>query len=292
MRLCVSTIAWPREADAAVAGLLVEEGVTAIEIAPSKIHPDPANTPAEVTSDYRSFWSDRGIDIVAAQAILFGRPDLTIFTDTATRRKTTDYLKRVIGLCAGLGAGAIVFGAPRNRRIENKAPATARDIAVAFFRDLGQTASDTGTTLVLEANPPEYGADYITRAADAIDLVRAVDHSGFRLHLDTACMTLVGDPIVEVFSAGGPWLRHFHVSEPQLAPVNPGGLDSAPFATGLDMARYRHWVSIEMNQTTPFGVDAIRTAIRWIKVAYASVFDEGPVAERAHGDESQPQWQI
>ena len=48
---------------------------------------------------------------------------------------------------------------------------------------------------MMEANPPEYGADFVTRAAEAIELVKAVNHPGFRLHLDTGCMTLANDPV-------------------------------------------------------------------------------------------------
>src|SRR5207248_3316162 len=130
-------------------------------------------------------------------------------------------LRKIVRLCARLGAGALVFGSPKNRRLGNGSPHKAREAAVAFFKELGAAAADAGTAVVMEANPPEYGADFVIRAAEAIDLVAAVDHPGFRLHLDTACMFLARDPIRPTFDAGFPLLRHFHVSAPNLGP--PGG---------------------------------------------------------------------
>ena len=70
-------------------------------------------------------------------------------------------------------------------------------------------AEAAGTTVVMEANPPEYGADFITRAGDAIELVHLVSHPGFRLHLDTGCMTLANDPVRDTWIWVAGWTIAF-----------------------------------------------------------------------------------
>ncbi len=269
MKLAVSNIAWPREQDAAVAEVLRAHGITGVEIAPTKAWPDPAAaTDAEVDA-YRRSWNERGLKVVAAQALLFGHPELTIFESAEVRQRTLDHLSRVVRACARAGAKALVFGSPKNRRIGPLAAREVQEVARQFFRRLGEVAAEAGTSVVMEANPPQYGADFVTRAADAVELVRAVDHPGFRLHLDSACMALAGDPVRETFDAGFPLLRHAHVSEPNLAV--PGGasvVDHAAFAGELAARRYAGWVSLEMREPEPFTLDALAAAVRWFAATY------------------------
>jgi sugar phosphate isomerase/epimerase len=266
MKLAVSNIAWPREQDAAVADVLVSRGVRGIEVAPTKIWPDPTQGSEAEIDAYRRFWADRGLEIIAAQALLFGRPELTLFAAPAERERTVGYLRQIIRLCARLGARSLVFGSPKNRLIGSQDRAAVWPIAIDLFSRLAEIAVAEGTCVVLEANPPAYGADFIVRAAEAIDLVRAVNHTGFRLHLDTACMTLAGDPPVETIAAGFDVLRHFHVSEPQLGVVGNGPVRHAEFAAGL--ADYDGWVSIEMREGQPFCLDTLAGSIDFTARTY------------------------
>jgi D-psicose/D-tagatose/L-ribulose 3-epimerase len=270
VKLAVSNIAWPTAEQAVVLSALRELGVAAVEVAPTKLFPDPSAASAADVDAARGWWADQGFAVVAAQALLFGRPDLTLFDSAEGRERTLDYLGRVLATCGRLGAGACVFGSPKNRRRGDLPDAATRDTAVSFFRRLADHAADSGTTVVLEANPPRYGADFVTRAAEAVELVRAVDHPAFRLHLDTACMTLAGDPLRETFDAGFPLLGHFHVSEPDLAAPGPGGaVDHAAFAAELKGREYAGRVSLEMREPTPFALDGLTDAVRFVHDVYA-----------------------
>ena len=55
---------------------------------------------------------DRGVSVVALQALLFGRPDLVLFESPERRSATLDYLEGVLRLASWLGAGPLVFGSP------------------------------------------------------------------------------------------------------------------------------------------------------------------------------------
>lgn len=269
MRLAVSNIAWPRDQDPAVGRVLADLGVTAIEVAPTKVWPDPLAATDAGVEEYRQLWAEYGIEVVAAQSLLFGRPELTIFDSAGIRQETLGHLRSIVRLCSRLGARSLVFGSPKNRRIGSTPPAEARVIAVDFFRALADAAHTAGAAVVLEANPPEYGADFVTTAAEAIDFVRAVNRPGLRLHLDTACMTLAGDPIRETFDAGFDLLHHFHTSEPNLAPPGSAGrVDHAAFAAELAGRGYAGWVSLEMREPSPFSLDAFAESVRWFAECY------------------------
>jgi sugar phosphate isomerase/epimerase len=269
MKIAVSNIAWPTEQDRTVADAFASAGVEGIEVAPTKIWPSPLEATNAQIDDYRRFWEGHGLPIVAAQALLFGRPELTLFTDRETRRQTLDYLRGIVRLCGRLGAQALVFGSPKNRRAGDRHRAAVWDEAIDFFRQLAQTAAGEGTRVVVEANPREYGADFITHAAEAMRLVRSVDHPGCQLHLDAACMKLADDDPGEVLPHVGDILAHFHASEPFLAPIGQGTVDHARVAQALAAAKYAGWVSIEMRQLEPFDMQPLVSAVRSVQGWYA-----------------------
>jgi len=261
MNLAVSNIAWPPALDDEMSAVFARCGVRGLEVAPTKIWPDPlAATPAAVDG-YRLSWERRGIPIVAAQALLFGRPDLTLFESPSVRGATANYLAAIIRLCADLGARSLVFGSPKNRRIGTMPREQALDIAVDFFGGLAGVAHAHGTTVVLEANPEAYGGDFITRTDEALAIVRRVDHPGLRLHLDTGCATLAGEEAGAVVRSGLGLIGHFHVSEPGLAAIGAGGAPHADFAAALQAVGYDRWLSIEMREPALDPVGTVEAAI-------------------------------
>ena len=261
MNLAMSSIAWEPPDDDAVARILREHGFQGVELAPTKIFPRPdAATDAEVAA-CREAWSRRGLRVVALQALLFGHPELTVFGDA--RPRTLEYLTGVAGLGARLGAGALVFGSPRNRARGSLPEADAWRAAVEFFRSLGAAAVEAGTCVCIEPNPPRYGADFVTTSEEALRLVEEVRSPGFGLHLDAACALLAGEDFPARLRKSAHVLRHVHLSEPDLAPVRPGGtLDLPSIGAALRDIGYSGWVSVEMK---PAGLDAVRVAAQFVR---------------------------
>jgi sugar phosphate isomerase/epimerase len=265
MKLAISNIAWPAERELEVVSVLKRNGVDAVELAPTKNWPSPPEAPQKELEAYRRFWNDHGIEVVAAQALLYGRPDLTVFENPATRAKTVEYLRGVCRSCATLGAKSLVFGSPKNRQVGSMDKDEAQAIAIDFFGQVAEAAVEAGTTLVLEANPTDYAADFVTNAGAALELVRQVDHPGLRLHLDTACMHLAGDDAEALAHEAleSKLLQHVHFSAPYLAPlVRARDLISyAGFAKGLRAGGYRGYVSIEMRTLDPWDLELLDEVI-------------------------------
>lgn len=268
MKLAISNLAWPAEQEPAVAELLPRLGVTGVEVAPTRVWPRLDDVTDAQIDRYRAAWERRGLQIIAAQALLFGRPELTLFETAEAREATLRYLERVVRLCGRLGAQALVFGSPKNRRRGSQTHEMVWPVAVEFFSRLAKAAAAEGTCVVLEANPPEYGADFLTRAAEALELVRAVAHPGLALHLDTACMMLAGDSWTQMVAAVGPLLRHVHISEPGLGSVGQSTVRHDEVAQPLRAARYSHWISIEMLPREPFTLDSVGDAIQFVRRTY------------------------
>jgi sugar phosphate isomerase/epimerase len=265
VKLAASNIAWLPDQDARVAALLKRAGFEGIEVALTREWPDLASAPIADVRAFARRWSDDGLPIVAAQALLFGRPELLLLGPPAVRRQTIDYLRRVFDLCAAADAVTMVFGSPRNRRREERSQAEAMAIATEVFRELGAEAARRGLVLAIEANPTAYGGDFITTVREAVELVEAVAHPGFRLHLDYGCMTIAGEPIDEAAALARPFVVHAHASAPHLAPVSGSTAPLAPFVTALEAAGYHGWLSLEMRRSDADDLSALERSIEYVR---------------------------
>jgi sugar phosphate isomerase/epimerase len=278
MRLAISNIAWPAGADAEVLPLLQEHQVGGVELALTKVWPQPLAAPAEEVAAYRTWWEARGIRIVALQALLFGRPELHLFGSPSSRQAMQDYLVGIIQQAARLGAHALVLGSPGNRKRGDLGNNEALAIAVDFFRPLGEAAERCGMALCIEPNPTAYGCDWVTSIAEGIELVDAVGSSGLRLHLDTAGMHLAGDGPEAVKSAGSR-VHHFHVSAPFLEGVPGGGVPHGDYVAALLDCGYTGWVSIEMAEPKlrPSWQDGVRSALGQVRHLYGCLPTGSPL---------------
>lgn len=269
MKLAISNIAWQPHEDDAISNKMQELGVKGVEIAPTKNWLNPLEASDSEIARVRSFWESRGIRIVAMQALLFGRPDLVVFGTAEKRRETREYLAKIILLGQKLGAQVLVFGSPGNRRVGGRAPSEIEAIATEFFYEMGEIAQRYGLVLCIEPNPPVYGCDFITTAVQGTAFVRKVNHPQFRLHLDTGAMTLSGEDIPSALRDCIGEVRHFHVSEPNLAPIGIGQVPHEVFAKAIKDSGYPHWLSIEMKaQSKESNSSAVAAALSRVRGYY------------------------
>ena len=247
MKLSVSNIAWEQHDDPEILNELRNRGVTGIEVAPTKVWPEWLNATPVHATQYRKKLSAEGFKIPAMQAILFGRPELQIF-DPDCHKTFFNHIKILADLAAALDTKVLVFGSPKNRLRGQLSTHEAMKRAADFFHEAAEICHAHDCCIGLEHNPVEYGCDFITNVADARELVKIVDHPGFKLHLDSAGIHMCGSNMKEVIKDAGEFV-HFHVSEPMLAPISGGVVDHKKASSILKEIGYTGWVSIEMKMT-------------------------------------------
>ncbi|MFB2968475.1 sugar phosphate isomerase/epimerase family protein [Aerosakkonema sp. BLCC-F183] len=251
MKIAISNIAWQVQEEEAIANLMQNLNIKGVEIAPTKNWPSPLTASDSEIAAYRKFWESRDIEIVAMQALLFGRPDLTIFQSEQKRQETFEYLSGIIQLGSKFGAKVLVFGSPKNRSIGKLPPQQVQQIAKEFFYGLGEVASKNGVFFCIEPNPPVYGCDFINTSTQGLELVNTVNSDGFGLHLDAAGMTMSGEAIAGAIEQAFKRVCHFHISEPNLGQIGTGGVDHQLFSHTLSELNYQGWTSIEMKTQNP-----------------------------------------
>lgn len=268
-KIAISNLSWNKNEDQAIVSLLKKYQITGIEIAPTKIWGDPTKINRSEAEEYKSFWSKNGIKIVATASLLFGHPELTIFENEKTRKKTLNHLKKMIRLSHYLGATAMVFGSPKNRVVGNLDKTLIETIAIKFFTEIAQEAKKYNIYFGIEANPKMYGTDFINTTKDAVSLVKNVNHENFRVHLDIGTMIVNKENFENTLKLAIPYSCHLHISEPGLEPIPLTKSNHIKITKILKKLKYEKWASIEMPlNESPDNVNLIENALKFITNTY------------------------
>jgi len=249
MRLAISNIAWDVSEDNAISQLLSRYAIDAIDIAPGKYFPDPAQAQDVEIAKVKAWWAERGIEITGMQALLFGTVGLNVFGPSDVQEAMLDHLSAVCRIAGGLGATRLVFGSPKNRDRTGLDDEQAMSAAVSFFRRLGDAAQRHGVIVCLEPNPPRYAANFMTTSTETAQVVKAIAHPAIRMQLDIGALTINGESIEAILAGSSGLIAHIHASEPDLIPLGDWGADHRVIHDALLKYLPGHVVSIEMVAT-------------------------------------------
>lgn len=249
MKLSISNIAWTDAEDEEIFQLLSDHGVSAIEVAPTRLWPDWSGADITNAVAYRQTLAENGLVCSSLQSVLYNQPNLKLFGTQAEVEALAEHLRHVADLAHSLGAGPIVFGAPKNRDRGHLDEKSVFAKAVDFFSEVSAYCASKDVCLCIEPNPEEYGCNFITDGRSGADLVRAVNSPGFALHLDAAGMYLSGDDPERTIEAAADVLAHFHVSEPNLGDFSQPQVEHRRIAKALKAIGWKKWVAIEMRAT-------------------------------------------
>ena len=242
MKLSISNIAWANSDDFQVYKLMKKYEYCGLEIAPTKII---SETPYD-KKEQAKVWSKKmkqeyDFDISSMQSIWFGRQE-RLFGTQEERKVLLEYTKKAIDFAEVIGCRNLVFGCPKNRNIPEGVDS---NIAVQFFKELGEYAVDHGTVIGMEANPPIYNTNYINDTLSALKLVEEVNSRGFLLNLDIGTMIQNNEPITEL-DGKVYFINHVHISEPGLKPIKKRNLHKE-LKKLLFEENYSGFISIEMS---------------------------------------------
>jgi sugar phosphate isomerase/epimerase len=235
MRISISNIAWDPSEDEEMVELLHRYDVDAIDVAPGKYFPKPAEARAGDIARVRHWWEEKGISIVGMQSLLFGTSGFNVFSPS--RESMLAYLTGVCRVAGGLGSTRLVFGSPRNRDRSGCSDTETEEIACAFFGRLGDIAQREGVQICLEPN------------SETAKMVRLIDHPSVGMQFDTGALCLNKEDPMKVLSDCSDVIRHIHASEPNLVPLGDGGTDHASMARAAQRYIPDHIVTIEMRAT-------------------------------------------
>lgn len=241
MKISVSNIAWGQEYDNEMYQFLKDNRVDGVEVAPTRVLGDNPYEKLAEGKEFQKMLSEQyGLEISSMQSIWYGKGE-KIFGEQREREVLIEYTKKAFELANVLDCHNLVFGCPRNRNINSQ-----DDIKVAeeFFCKLGELAIKNNTVLALEANPPIYNTNFLNTTMEAYEMVKKISSKGIRLNFDLGTVIQNGEDISEMEQML-PEVNHVHISEPHLAEIQYGVLQSELISLLSDL-KYDKYVSIEM----------------------------------------------
>lgn len=243
MKLSISNIAWEEKDDAQVYKWMKKYGFTGLEIAPTRIFPDrPYEKVGEAEAWSKKLLAENGFVVPSMQSIWYGRNE-KLFGTEEERNILSTYTREAVDFAEIIGCKNLVFGCPRNRAVPDGGNA---EMAVSFFRELGNYASEHGTVIGMEANPPIYNTNYINDTLSALELIHRVDSQGFRLNLNVGTMIQNGEKAEELVG-NVKLINHVHISEPGLKTIENRELHRE-LCRILKEEGYDGFISIEMGK--------------------------------------------
>ena len=243
MLLSFSNIGWNSDEEDDLARFLSGQGIARIDIAPGRYFTDPEQASASDVASVKALWRNRGFTIQGMQALLFGTVGLNLFDDAEGVM-----FRRLAAVCrigGGLGARALTFGSPRQRDRGDRTYDEAAEIAVAFFRRLGDVAAAEGVIICLEPNPSIYGCNFMLSTDEAAAMVDGTDHAAIRLQLDVGALAVNGEEAEDVIGRHASLIGHVHASEPHLVVLGDGGAPHGPAAAAIRRYRPELVVTVE-----------------------------------------------
>ncbi len=254
---------WPQDR---VFRFIAECGYGGVEIAPFTIEKDVTDISADRRKQLRKQADAAEIEIVGLHWLLAKTKGLHLTSpDAAVRAKTTQYLVELARFCKDLGGSVMVFGSPQQRNLlEGVSREQGTKFATEVLRGAMPELARLGVVLALEPLSPR-ATNFMTTAAEAVELAKTVDSENCRLLLDCKAMQTEQKPIPELIRKYGSWLEHFHANDPNLRGPGMGDMDFTPVFQALRDIRFGGWVSVEVFDFSPGAEALARESIEYMK---------------------------
>lgn len=257
MKIAVSNIGWEAGSDELVYGWMKNYGCSGLEIAPTRIFAENPYGQLERAKAWSEELQNKySFTVPSMQSIWYGRRE-KIWGSEEERQALADYTKRAVDFAAAVGCRNLVFGCPGNRCMPEGG---SMDVAVSFFRELGDYAWERGTVIGMEANPVIYHTNFINDTASALKLIRQVDSKGFLLNLDVGTMIYNNEDLSEL-TGNVKYISHIHISEPGLGPIVPRKMHRE-LRDRLMEEGYQGYFSVEANKEG--GLEKVRENLRYV----------------------------
>ncbi len=273
LALCNEVLAaLPLDRQCAYAAALGYDG---LEIAPYTLFDAPDAASASEISQVRAAVESAGLVVTGLHWLLVKPAGLSLTTADATvRAHTLEVMRRLAGLCAGLGGSVLVHGSPKQRQIApGDSQADARGRLAEALAAIAETAAQEGVIYCIEPlSRRETGL--INTVAEAAELVRSIGHPNLRTMIDcSAAGVTESEPVPDLIDRWLPTglVAHVQINDPNRRAPGQGAMQFAPIAAALVRNGYQGTVAVEPFDYVPDGAaSAAFAAGYWRGVLEAS----------------------
>ena len=245
-----------------------ELGYDGLELAPFTVSDTPDSLPSSIIATIRRAAANAGIAVSGLHWLLVKPDGLSLTSeDAATRARTVEFMRRLVGLCAELGGAYLVHGSPVQRRLPEHDPATARGWVEGAFMAAGEAAGAAGVTYCIEPLAPDL-TNCINTVAEAAVIVQHAGLPALRTMLDTSAARGGERDAPETVLAE--WLpsgllAHVHLNDANRRGPGQGADRFAPVLRTLHEAGWAGWIGVEPFDYVPDGPMCAARAIGYLR---------------------------
>ncbi len=252
---------------------IAETGYTGIEVAPFTLAPRITDVSLERRKLLRRQAEDVGLEIIGLHWLLAKTEGLHLTTaDASVRKATSEYLSALAHACSDMGGTVLVLGSPFQRNIpEGMSREQGRENAIEVLRGCLPALSERGVSLCLEPLTPKE-TNFMTSCAEAVEIIREINHPQLRLHQDVKAMLSEATPIPDLVHQFARETAHFHVNDSNLLGPGMGETDFAPIFRALREVNYDGWVSVEVFDYSPGAEHIARESLRYMRETEKKIF--------------------
>jgi sugar phosphate isomerase/epimerase len=245
---------------------IAELGYTGLEMAPFTLAPRITDVSATRRAELRQQAEVAGVQIIGLHWLLARTEGFHLTAaDSATRKRTGEYLAELARAASEMGGEILVLGSPLQRNVPAGYTRTqAEDFAIDTLSHCLPALESSKVVLCLE---PLTSAEtnFMTTAAEGVAIIRRLQHPFVKLHLDVKAMSVETSPTPDVIRANREFLRHFHANDPNKRGPGFGSTDFKPIFQALRDVNYTGWVSVEVFDYSPDPDTIARESMRYMR---------------------------
>jgi sugar phosphate isomerase/epimerase len=237
-----------------------EAGYDGIEIAPFTLASSVTDIDPAARRTIRRQAEAAGLEIVGLHWLFVSPKGLHATIDDAdVRARTTEYMQALIRFCGDVGGKVMIIGSPQQRDVREGVPYQAAwQRFVDMIEACVELAAERGVTLCMEALPADQN-NFCTTLAEAVKMVRQVDHPAFQTMFDVHNAHLETDPLPDLIHRYARYIKHVHVNEMDGGYPGSGTFDFGAILQALRQEGYTGYVSAEVFDYSP-GAERIARA--------------------------------
>jgi sugar phosphate isomerase/epimerase len=229
-------------------------GCDGVEIAPHTLADSVADLPTARRREIRQAAERHGMEILGLHWLLVKPEGLSInHPDAAVRKRTQEQMRALIHLCGDLGGRILTHGSPGQRTVrEGWDVQESWRRARETFESCLPALEDRDAVYCIEPLARS-NTNFINTSAEALRLVREINHPRFQLMVDCRSAEMSDGSAVtalETALASG-HLHHVHVNDVSGRGPGFGRVRFAPILERLSGAEYAGYVSVEVFEFDP-----------------------------------------
>lgn len=232
----------------------LEHGYTGIEIAPFTLAGHVDEISAERRRELVAIAQDAGMEIIGLHWLLVTPEGLHVTSgDEEVRKRSWEYVAKLVDFCGDLGGTVMVFGSPRQRGTMGQVSVEqALDYLVEGFSEVGPHAGSRGVQILVEALDRTQ-TDVVNTVEEAVEIVRKVNHPAIQSMFDFHNTPDETEPLDAIVRKFFPYIKHVHIQEMdgRYMGTGTGATDYLPALRAFRELNYSGWVSLEVFDFEP-----------------------------------------